>query len=488
MDRPTRLRLSAFVVLIPLAACVAPAFDYARHDPPRVWIEHRPIHPVPGDEITLTADPETAAGTAVRTLQISYTDAVGARTIPACAPAEDPCVRRVPAAAAAGERLGFGSYRARMTTTAGERVATPLYLFQIGSDEEIVPGAPAGRAIPIRVPWDLAEQPRAFKVLLVADEPTYGRSARALSDDGFQHDIERVVYDQLLRDPAYRWRDDQLAWFAFTRTGVTTSARSGSQSRCGQRPWPGLDLLPDFVRRYAAIDLIGVLHRRSDPLFRDCAGLAPAAGVPGGKTGFSADVSRPAIFQHEFGHGLFGLSDEYWEPEDERRVTGEVLRLTECRYCTDMLTTDCVPSPLGEDLPLLSPDCFAAPPDCPSLRGDCRRPNIFPREDECHAAAERAALHPGVEAPADPEDCRPLCRGNCPCDPPATEYFVLDRRVPAAGPGEADDDVMGAFAGMTAGERHGPACALCIELSFCMRWETGRGRSEDEAWRDCSSR
>jgi hypothetical protein len=64
---------------------------------------------------------------------------------------------------------------------------------------------------------------------------------------------------------------------------------------------------------------------------------------------------------------------------------------------------------------------------------------------------------------------------------------VLDRRLPPAGPGEADADVMGHFTGLEPEARNGPACELCLEISFCERWETGRGRTEAEARRDCSS-
>lgn len=477
--------LGLLLALVLLGGCAAPAFRYTRHRPPRVWIEHRPIHPVPGDEITLTAVPETAGGTAVRSLQITYVDSLGERTIAACAAAEDPCIRRVPAAVAPGERIGLGSYRASMTTTSGARVGTTSYLFQIGSDETATPGLPAGQTLAIRVPVDLNEGNRVFRVLLVADEPSYGYSANALADAEFQRDIERLVFDELLQDPAFRWRDQQLAWFAFSRTGITTPAGSGNQSRCGQRPWPGLDLHPDFTSRYASFDVIGVLHRWSDPRFRDCSGVASADATPGAKPGLSVNAMQPGAFQHELGHGLFGLSDEYREETAGRTFAGGAPRPLglDCEYCEGGgLGRDCV-SAVG-DLPLLDADCFPAPEVCPSLLGDCRSPNLFASDAECRATATRAAAHPGVEMPVDADDCRLLCDGNCPCSPPSAAFWILDRRIPAAGP---DGDVMAQFSALDGEQRNGAACELCIEISFCERWETGRGRTEDEARSDCAS-
>jgi hypothetical protein len=252
----------------------------------------------------------------------------------------------------------------------------------------------------------------------------------------------------------------------------------------------------DLASEIADADALGVLHTRNQ---RDCAGLG-ATTAGGTRPHFSANADDPVLFQHELGHALFGLGDEYRETTASRQAPGGDPRLEGC-CCEpggvvggEVVGPGGIPAPGGvcpdPEAPacgqLLDPACYPAGPACPPIASRCEQPNVFASRAECEAAVARAAAHPAVRADPVDGDCRLLCSPGtdpCPCTPDET-VWILDRRTPAAA-GAVDDDIMGRRDALVPAERHGPACVLCIEAELCMLWELGSDRSEAAAREYC---
>lgn len=492
---PPRHRTMARSILVALVAlssgaCSTAPFDFTIHDPsvrPRVSVIHRPLHPRIGEPMRIIARPEGLEGGSVT---VSLASSGGSRT-KVCGPADlvdGECVMAMPGREV---REGGGFYSAKINQGGREWFSPGTYAFQIGTPEPPAPGE--ARVIPLRVP--LEQTDRYHAVLLVADIESFdvgfeGRVAFTLFGDA----IEPLLYDGLLEDPVYRWRDNQIGIYATERAGQVSDYYSGHSSRCGADPWPGLaEQGNDLSEEIDIADVIGVLHTRG---FRDCAGLGTTGGVV---PHFSADVGDPLLFQHELGHALFGLADEYLEATDSRQAPGNPGRSCCCQggnnggddggevgpgdpggpvdLCVDEILCTGRPWPA---------DCFGAAPACPRIESSCAEPNVFPSRAACESAAAAIASHPGIEIDASAEDCRLLCApgaSECPCDPEQT-VWTLDGRTPSR-PGEADDDIMGSRDVSSPRELHGPACALCIETELCLLWERGSGRSEEEARSHC---
>lgn len=470
--------------LLLTAGCPAPAFDYGHHSPPRVSVVHRPLHPGTGEPIQLVARPDVGSTGAVSQVEITWV--VSGRGIESrtCGPgdldAEGNCVATVAPAGAAG----LGIYSASVTDAGGRHGRSPSsYVFQIGN-----PGAP--EAFPLRAPFDLLEGRRSLAVLLVRDRESYASDGPALAD------AEGLIYDGVLEDPVYRWRDGQLGFYYSPYPGVTRDYDSGLAVRCGQDPWLGSPQQADAEADAAFADVVAVLHRKGG--YRDCSGIGIVTLGAGARRNFSAHGQHPETFHHELGHALAGLSDEYTESTADRTPDAAPPRdpTISCTCCssgsggTEPGPDLCLPGQPRCGVDPLPPECFPATDlTCPPLASLCAHPNVFPDQASCEAAALAARGHPGVEIPVNPLDCRRLCAaGACPCEPSdsGAEVWILDRREPPF-PSAPDDDVMGVLDGMSPGERHGPACARCLETTFCLVWETGRGRTQAEAESRCLS-
>lgn len=471
--------LLAVALLLGAAGCrsTAPFDPAAQRGPLRVSVIHRPLHPAVGQEVRITA---SAEGPAQRILITAISGVTGVAD-ETCAGVAT-CTLVLPAAGRQTEVL----YAARVVGSppASEEVRSPgAYLFTIGE--------PAGREVyPLRAALFTSG---ARDVLLVRDRDAYA------TDGAAQADLEAAVYDQLLRDPVYRWRDGLLSFHWSTHPGRTTDPRGGSLLRCGQEPWLGLLDQAAAEASAAFADVVGVLHR--DDGFRDCSGLGVSGAGAGARRHFAAHGERPETFQHELGHALLGLADEYTETTEERTFPGGMAPgPTTCSCCPDgggttgpvagpgLPGNECSPgmsSCVGFEAP---PECFPAEPACPPIDSDCLRGNVFASRAACTAAAGEAARHTGVEAAADPADCRLLCSNAdpanpCPCDPsPDLEVWILDRHTPPAAGGGGD--LMAETTGPDP-NHHGPACALCAETDWCIAAETGRGQSLDEAREHC---
>ena len=490
--RWSRIAATALMALS-LGACSTASFDFTAHDPsnPRVSVIHRPLHPDPGEAVRIIARPEGLGGGSV---SVMFTLAGGSHTV-SCGEADlvdGECVLELPGR---DVRQGLGFYSAKITLGEQEWRSPGTYSFRIGTPPE--PDSGAARVIPLRVPVEQTD--RFYGVLLVPDISSFevsfeGRMAFA----DFGELVEPLLYEGLLEDPVYRWRDNQIGIYATERAGRVTGYASGLSSRCGGNPWPGLAQQGiDVSSETRLADAIGVLHNQG---FRDCAGLGSDPGG-GALPHFSADVGDPLLFQHELGHALFGLADEYWEATESRRAPpGNPGRNCCCQgggpvgggdgdvvpgdpglpggdLCVDGLICDGRPWPV---------DCFGAGPACPRLESSCAEPNVFPSQAACESAAAAINAHPGIEDDASPDDCRLLCGPGgqeCPCDPAQT-VWILDPRTPAQA-GQPQDDLMGVRDPADPRELHGPACALCIETELCLLWERGSDRSEAEARAHC---
>ncbi len=454
------------------------------HQGARVFVSHTPIWPQADDPVRILAraEPVDAGPGSLKVRAFTSSNAQPILT--------RECRFETPSAEVDCE-LAFDQpavenivYEAEMDFDSGETVRSGLFTY------DTRPGSIVDdRLHVLRAPFH--RRAAAFKVVLIRacgarlPQQTTGIDCHTqYGDAAFLDDVETAINDQVHRDPALRWRSQQLAWHVYSRAGQVASVDSGLTARCGGDPWPSerQDVrLPELVRD---ADVIGSVHRQGggDESFRDCAARHVAA--PDIAT-FSASGFSPQIFQHEFGHALFGLGDEY--PEDastrafpEGQTPGPDL-CTCCNFndgCADGATPCSVPQPAT---------CFVAGPWCPGLAGDCG--NLFLTEAECQSFAARLDSRPWLESRAG--GCEQLCGEGtdttCPCDgTPA--LWIFDRRNPPPG----DSDVMGTSEGgpaETGDSRFGPACAACVEATFCRRWTTTvQGLSEEEAQIFCDDR
>jgi hypothetical protein len=208
----------------------------------------------------------------------------------------------------------------------GERVsARAEYHFSVTT------GNTPDTLIPVRVPVNATAGLNATFRL----DTAWIRDLQNYALGTFLADVEQSVYDGVLADPVYRWRDNQLGFYVYTREGFVTSYYSARDTRCGKNPWP---TDPVFPAALASMEVLGLLHRRvanaqgvegrvtgpTANLFRDCAGRA--VRQPEVRT-FSTTAGigeTPLIAKHEFGHAAFGLGDEYTEPDATRRVSAPI--------------------------------------------------------------------------------------------------------------------------------------------------------------------
>ncbi len=310
----------------PLVVKPFEGFSYAPRVAPRVFASHSPLRPEPGKPVTIRVAPDVAAGATVEHAFASLADGLAAPVEKECADAGGNVFS---CSFDLGPNAGTATYAARIVLADGTRVATRTrYLFAYGI------GMADAELIPVRVPVTRVDRlDDAYRI-----DTAF---LRGLGNDyvaaQFVADAEQALFDGILADPVYRWRDDQLGFYLYTRPGITTSYFSGVDTRCGQNPWPAEAMLASAL---APMEVLGMLHRLAAdasasegrvPLgptssaFRDCAGEAvrTAGGQSQPPRSFSAVgglPESPAIATHEFGHAAFGLGDEYFETDATRRV------------------------------------------------------------------------------------------------------------------------------------------------------------------------
>lgn len=483
----------AFVLAGILSSCGAPfKFVSPYHELPRIFVRHEPLHPQPNQPVTLVAEAEPLPGRLAKTITFSfmYVGASGWQESACSNLANNECRLVFPST----NMVTHAMYNASMEDDRGNVVATPTtYVFQVGE--------PTGKLIyPLRIPFHFQGK---FNVVFIRDKQTYAR------DQDVWPDIDHFLHDQLLKDPGYRWRTDQFAFFYTPLAGITAGLKSGSRVRCGQDPWPWLNGVIPQELQFA--DSFGVLHQGDWE--DDCAGLGVGQSTTNPKRNFSAHGKKPRVIQHEMGHALFGLGDEYFFGQEQREApAGGPPDPLRCQCCPPQGsgggggTNGPAPSPIPVPNPgdpcdvgvfppcdELPPECFPAGAACAPLQSTCVRPNNFLSETECRRAAAIIQQHPGVELKnqANPDHCRRLCGGldnPCPCQSvpdPSLEVWILDDRHPPDPAHPNDPDIMGIYFNHDVINHNGPACERCMETALCVKWGSVKASNQQDVIRDC---
>jgi len=342
----------AFIVACPPPQVEFTSFRYSPHHAPRVFVYHSPIRVYPGMDVTVRIVPDVPAGISIERAFAQFGPAGEPPEINSCAALPDDsftCTFTVP-------HPGDFTYTGVLELSDGTRVsALTSYLFRA------VDTVAENEVIPLREPLPRV---KGLAPTYRVDTAWVRDPSENYTDTLFLEDVEAAVYDGILADPVYRWRDDQLAFYEYGKAGFTSSFYSGLDTRCGQNPWPSEEDIPPGL---GDMEVVGVLHHQGglrlegdvtedfDPTttFRDCAGSLVKRGTVGtfSVTGQSPD--SPRIAKHEFGHAAFGLGDEYSETDATRRVAPApiVLLDSDC-CCVDPEggpggSTDLIPSGAG---------------------------------------------------------------------------------------------------------------------------------------------
>jgi hypothetical protein len=322
--------LTTTIVRCDFPLTASTSFSYIPHEAPRVFVSHHPIRALPGQSVTIRLAPN------LRTEDDAVVRAVaGLRRVSAtreeqtCSSQSDgtfTCTFTLPA----GEADFI--YDGHLELVSGARVnSRASYLFTATS------AFGSNRLITLREPVvevrDLQPTYR-MDTAWIRDptrNPTTG--AEQYAEGQFTADIETGIYEGILQDPVYRWRDDQLGFYVYSDPGFTSLYYSGFDTRCGQNPWPSETA---FRSALSNIETIGVLHRYSDVsglegtvtsnppptarTIRDCAGDAVKRAGLGTFAVTGGSTQTALIAKHEFGHAAFGLGDEYPESNATRSV------------------------------------------------------------------------------------------------------------------------------------------------------------------------
>ena len=511
MNLPVRVVVVAPIFgafLLQSGGCVMPPFDYETHEPPRVSVLHSPIHPSPGWPISFQAKAQLPAGMELQNIRIVYFIEnpgqpwiEGDEISDAGLPLQDgEYVYEAPPVAGPAVDPARGFYMASVTGAfPGQDPVTVktkvMYTFQVGFDPPPPPDDPYER-LPLRVPLPLTqlEYEAVYQVILLPHDDSYGDASAFLSaaDD---------FLPSLFEDPAYRWRDHQIGFWAYTQPAQVSDYYSGLSTRCGGKPYPNEEMNEEFPEELRIARAVGVIHNQEEVeegvAWRDCAlGLSAGerdfdgAAPPLHFSAYVNAVVRDRTLRHELGHVLFGLADEYGEGEDTRTAPPGV------RGPNDL---SCVPCRCGP--PGIGPPCFD-PEDChprnsrplycdilelrPKIASMCRlgdfdRRNIFDTEQDCLNAVEPIDFHPGVEYSAANGTCRAVCGAQgevaCPFVEPGEpdEVWKVDYH-----PGLEDlyGDIMDENQVLEPANVHGPACERCIESRLCLTWEFIRLQAE----------
>ncbi|MEL6369523.1 MAG: hypothetical protein AAFY84_16925 [Pseudomonadota bacterium] len=517
----------ALAFLLVVAACATPG-QFEPTDPAgsgRIFVMHSPILPDEGEDLTYYAVAEPPTGYDVA--EIKITVAGNEETCPDSSTCE--LMETLP------NRYGAGIYAARATfepSGGGPEISlsTPAsYLFTYGR-----PATDSDGPVPVRLPVSSLEdqEDRRIDVLFIRDTSTFDPPTGPIGDyddTAFLFGVETAINGAVLSEPSLADHDDQLAFYVSRAPGRTADYYSGVSARCGQDPFYGAP--PDAIERRLRADFAAdqeedaeitvVLHDRSS--YRGCAELGRQFGSGTGPIRMHAKANAREEFLHEFGHAAFGLGDAYTEDTSTRNTgPGNLaqLPLAECQRCPP--PTD-VPGTTGGTGPTVGPGgpatggpgtgpgtggpgsgfgigcvedqsaylplaCSRADPVCPTNAAQCvgaptSRNNVFTSLSDCEATL--TAIGPISPTSA---MCRQLCGPTgpqlCGCAE-SQSYWIADYRTPPSSSAPFNDDIMGRFDTEMPDEQFGATCSACIETTFCMLWETGRGLSDAEARTNC---
>lgn len=230
--------------------------------PPRLSLNHRPLHPAVGETVTYTATAEDPDGFTIEII-------VNGQVAATCA--TSPCVfAGVPVRDA---QRGTVAYEARVRDAEGRTLSSGQREHQMGA---VVAGVFPSGAVPIWVTGPVGER---IDIVFLRDSDTYG-GAPGLAN--FQRDVAAVLDRTYAADEAVGAGLGRFNFWYLTRT-----ATAGSRCR---RTVP-----PEY---WAFGDAGAIVHTDA---FRDCAN----GGV------FSSEPFEIHTFMHETGHAVFRLSDLY---------------------------------------------------------------------------------------------------------------------------------------------------------------------------------
>lgn len=313
-------------------------FSYAPHERPRVFVSHHPLKVEPGQRVTirLTPDLRPEDGTVNRATASLGNEAAGTSQQNDCSAQPNGsfvCEFTLPG----GD--GRFTYDGAIELQSGARVNSfSAYRFAAVA-------APAANTVvvlrePVNNVQGLSDSYRVDTAWIQDATTTYTRA-------NFFADIESSVYEGILADPVYRWRDRQLGFYFYSDNGFTSSYYSGFDTRCGQNPWPAETALRAALND---MEVIAVLHRHPTSrtgiegqvtgtsftnVFRDCAGAAVKNENIRSFSTTGGIAETPRIAKHEFSHAAFGLGDEYTESQATRNVAPATVNPLDTSCCCD---------------------------------------------------------------------------------------------------------------------------------------------------------
>jgi hypothetical protein len=322
--------LTSMIVRCDIPVSASTSFSYIPHQPSRVFVSHHPIRALPGQSLTIRLAPNvrTEDGDISRAVAGLRRGSGGVREEQTCSLQTDgtfTCTFTLPAGDA-----DF-VYDGHLELASGTRVsARASYLFTATSTFG------SNRLITLREPIvavrDLQPSYR-MDTAWVRDPMRNAAGADQYTENQFAGDIETSVYQGILQDPVYRWRDDQLGFYLYSDPGFTSSYYSGFDTRCGQNLWPSETTFRTTLNN---METVGVLHRYAGisglegtvaatppptaTTFRDCAGDAVKRTDLGTFSVTGGATQTANLAKHEFGHAAFGLGDEYTESDATRNV------------------------------------------------------------------------------------------------------------------------------------------------------------------------
>jgi len=195
---------------------------------------------------------------------------------------------------------------------------------------------------PVTVPANFADTYRM--------DLAFARDPQNFDEQPFVDAAGNAIFNGILADPVYRWRDNQLGFHLYTRPGLVESYYVPRDTRCGKNPWPTDAGFPGAL---AAIEVVGILHRKttssngiegsgaapSTVAFRDCAGSAVKRADVGTFSANAGITEFVSVAKHEFGHAAFGLGDEYTEAQSTRNVQAPPPTLSSSECCCQLQNT-----------------------------------------------------------------------------------------------------------------------------------------------------
>jgi len=310
-------------------------FSYGSHLRPRVFVSHEPLLPKPGDKITLRVAPDLDAGATVQKAFATLRQE-GGSALPEqqCSPTGGTFTCEFTLGNADAKWI----YTGRIELAGGDRVGARSE-YRFSALHTLPVDGLVDVRVPVTVPANFADTYRM--------DLAFARDPQNFDEQPFVDAAGNAIFNGILADPVYRWRDNQLGFHLYTRPGLVESYYVPRDTRCGKNPWPTDAGFPGAL---AAIEVVGILHRKttssngiegsgaapSTVAFRDCAGSAVKRADVGTFSANAGITEFVSVAKHEFGHAAFGLGDEYTEAQSTRNVQAPPPTLSSSECCCQL--------------------------------------------------------------------------------------------------------------------------------------------------------